>query len=652
MEYESRSAPGASYRLGRRLKSGSSSEIFETRHPVVPGAHAIKVLRTSLTDDPEAVEAFLADIHAVAALRHPNVVHVVEATALPGGPTYVVMELLEGRVLAERLASRRAIPAMEAVQITKAVAAALQAAHSRGVVHGEINPSNVFLARTEGYDQGVVKLLNFGMARLRPLGAVASLPVEAARFLSPEQAAGHVDDVDARSDQFALAALAHRMLSGSDAVKGGSVLSLIYGLVHGETAVKTPAPEVEAVIQRGLAHDKAERYETVVAFARALETAVSSSEVTAVSATGAKHPGADARTPVVASSHAMPAPQATAVGPAYAPPVPVSSAAAHARTVAAPLLNKQASGGRPAAAPAAPPPREQRERTAATDQTARRRWTFNISRLRRPIEGAAMTLLGFASTRGEQEAPAARHDPQPPRRREPERPRERERDRHRGGTAPAMQPPHRAAAAAPPPRPAAPPPTPAHSPPPPRAIVSRTPPPRAAAAAAAQWAPPPQARPAKPRTPPPRGGGYTGASLPSAISPQHQQHQAKGGNGGAAPAGGRVPGRMDSLLMEPFFDRFPSGVYHHQAAAADYDDEMPVRRRSSGVGKFLFLMLFLGASSVGVAYANGWRAPLAWRQSTIWHTLRLPDAATPPLAPAAAPGTVPGGTAKPAPAAE
>src|SRR5207237_476441 len=81
-------------------------------------------------------------------------------------------------------AGHRTIPLIEAVEIVKAAAAALQAAHSRGVVHGELNPTNVFLARVEGYDQGVVKLLNFGIARLRPVDAVVELPVAAARDLA------------------------------------------------------------------------------------------------------------------------------------------------------------------------------------------------------------------------------------------------------------------------------------------------------------------------------------------------------------------------------------------------------------------------------------------------------------------------------------
>jgi serine/threonine protein kinase len=278
LDIESRSARGETYRLGRKLKAGSTGDIFETAHPLLAGPCAIKILRPALVTNPEALEAFRSDVEAVSALRHPNIVHLIEAGSDPGMLPFVVMELLEGRTLAERLAGGRTVPLAEAVEIVKAIAAALQAAHSRGVVHGEVNPSNVFLARVEGYEQGVVKLLNFGIARLRSVDAAALLTADTTRYLSPEQAAGRAEDVDGRSDQFALATIAYRMLSGTDIFQGETAISLLYQIVH-----DTPSPAltaevgaaVEAVIRRGMAHDKWDRYETVVAFARAFESAAS-----------------------------------------------------------------------------------------------------------------------------------------------------------------------------------------------------------------------------------------------------------------------------------------------------------------------------------------------------------------------------------------
>src|SRR4051812_45064728 len=129
LEYESRSADGQTYRLGRRLKAGSTGDVFETSHPLLPGPCAIKILRRDLVDRPEALEAYRADVEAVSALRHPNIVHVIEVGSLPDVPPFVVMELLQGRLLAEHLAGHRTVPLDEAVEIVKAIAAALQAAH-------------------------------------------------------------------------------------------------------------------------------------------------------------------------------------------------------------------------------------------------------------------------------------------------------------------------------------------------------------------------------------------------------------------------------------------------------------------------------------------------------------------------------------------
>jgi serine/threonine protein kinase len=264
------------YRLGRRLESDSTGETFETSHTLIAGPCAIKILRRELTGRPDAAQAFETDLRALAQLRHPNVLHIVDvAEALEGH--LVVTERLEGRTLAERLAEQGTLPLAQAVPIIRGAAAALQAAHQIGITHGELNPRNIFLARMEGYEQGVVKLREFGIAKLRALDAAASLPVEIVRYLSPEQAAGRSGDVDGRTDQYALALIAYRMLCGSDVVDGDSVLSVLSAIVH-EQPVTAPlaevAPAVEPVIRRALARSRADRYESVVAFARALETAV------------------------------------------------------------------------------------------------------------------------------------------------------------------------------------------------------------------------------------------------------------------------------------------------------------------------------------------------------------------------------------------
>lgn len=263
---------GGWYRIGRRIESGVTGEVFEATHPRLPGPCAIKVLPPALTDRIDALPRFHADVEAVAALRHPNVLQVIEVGSRPDIPAFVVTERLDGQTLAERLGRRSRVPISQAVAIVKGVAAGLQAAHHAGVAHGALNPGSIFLARSEGYEHGIVKLLDFGIIRLCSVDTVASSPAETIRYLSPEQAAGQVDEVDVRSDQFALAAIAYLMLSGRDAYPGDSAVSVLYELVHGQPSPQRIAEggaAVEAVIRRGLARDRRHRFDSISDFAHA-----------------------------------------------------------------------------------------------------------------------------------------------------------------------------------------------------------------------------------------------------------------------------------------------------------------------------------------------------------------------------------------------
>src|SRR3954466_3002223 len=106
MDYESRISHGEAYPLGRRLSSGTSGDVFETTHPLLPGPCAIKILRPELVSSPAVFEAFRADLEAVAALGHPNIVRVIEVGARPHAPPFVVMEMLEFLPFSEQFAAQ------------------------------------------------------------------------------------------------------------------------------------------------------------------------------------------------------------------------------------------------------------------------------------------------------------------------------------------------------------------------------------------------------------------------------------------------------------------------------------------------------------------------------------------------------------------
>jgi eukaryotic-like serine/threonine-protein kinase len=290
-------APDEGFRLGAALGQ-SDGEVYETRHPRLPGRFAIKLLKGGAGASPEAIESFRTDLERIATLRHPNIVEVLEVGAMSDGTPVMIMERLDGQTLAERMGRRKTMPLPEVLPIIRGIATGLEAAHRLGVVHREIRPDNVFLADVAGYDQGFVKLLDFGVAHLSWQGSLTRfnethLSAEWARYLAPEQAEGRLDDVDGRTDQFALAAVAYRLASGQDPFPGGELVSVLERV---KTARPLPLagiiacdPRVDDVLGRALARVQSQRFESVLAFVKALEE-VAGASVAAPAAAVARRP--------------------------------------------------------------------------------------------------------------------------------------------------------------------------------------------------------------------------------------------------------------------------------------------------------------------------------------------------------------------------
>lgn len=199
-------APAPGERIGRfevrrEIGRGGFGAVYEAYDPELGRAVALKAIRPGRSRAELAASWIRAEAEAVARLHHPNVVtlHEVETA----GP-YLVMELLEGETLAERL-SRGPLPPREALGIAEQIAAGLAHAHARGVLHRDLKPSNVFLC-----DDGGVKLLDFGLAHL--LGQPRSPGAGTPAYMAPEQARG--DEVDARADIYSAGVILEEMLTG------------------------------------------------------------------------------------------------------------------------------------------------------------------------------------------------------------------------------------------------------------------------------------------------------------------------------------------------------------------------------------------------------------------------------------------------------
>jgi serine/threonine protein kinase len=267
------------YETGSRL-GASPGEVYEATHARLPGRFAIKFLPRARGAETRAIEDFQAEAEQVSVLRHPNIVEVLELGVMPDGTPILVMEHLAGRTLEEMLVNRGAMSLGEALPIIRGIATGLEAAHNVGVVHREVRPDNVFVATITGYEQGFVKLLDFAVSRLNAGPTPGSnVNATAARYLAPEQARGHLSEVDARTDQYALAAIAYRLLSGTDAYAGNDVISVLYRVLNEAprplTALARVDTAVDAVIRKAMSRDKRLRFDSVFVFAKALEDAAS-----------------------------------------------------------------------------------------------------------------------------------------------------------------------------------------------------------------------------------------------------------------------------------------------------------------------------------------------------------------------------------------
>ncbi|HEY4185878.1 MAG TPA: serine/threonine-protein kinase, partial [Polyangia bacterium] len=277
-------APGTvlqgTYRIARRIAEGGCGEIYLADHLRLPGRVAIKVLHHGLERSAEVLSRFRQEAEITATLRHPHIVQVLDFNVTDQGFPYLVMELLEGQSLARRIADAGALPPPTAVDIIDQIAQALSAAHLRGIVHRDLKPDNIILLSGDGV-KDFVKVLDFGISqaswrpRLTNSAEVAGTP----QYMAPEQACGQRDAIDARTDQFSLAAIAYTLLTGHEPFQADDPIAILYQVVHADPtppAALLPrlGPAIDAVVMRGLSKQSAERFPDVMSFVRALRHAI------------------------------------------------------------------------------------------------------------------------------------------------------------------------------------------------------------------------------------------------------------------------------------------------------------------------------------------------------------------------------------------
>jgi serine/threonine-protein kinase len=208
----------------RKIGGGGSTAVFLAREPALQRLVAIKVLRPHLTDEEKTRERFMREVRSIARISHPNVVSLFRIGTVLDGVPYVVMQYVRGESLAERLAKGGPLELEGGREVIRAIASALEAAHERGILHRDLNPTNVLLEEVTGQtyltDFGLALLMGdaaTGSSRLTTKGHV----VGNLRYLSPEQIRG--DEPDEKADLWGLGILAWETLVGRGPFDTGSV---------------------------------------------------------------------------------------------------------------------------------------------------------------------------------------------------------------------------------------------------------------------------------------------------------------------------------------------------------------------------------------------------------------------------------------------
>jgi Tol biopolymer transport system component len=266
------------YEVVSRIGGGGMGEVFRARDTRLDRTVAIKILPAEYADNAELRTRFEREARAISQINHPNIC-ALHDVGRAEGVEYLVLEFLDGETLTDRIA-KGPLPIADVLRFGSQIASALACAHRAGIVHRDLKPGNVMITKSGA------KLLDFGIARSspappsddeetqhKPLTQVGTV-LGTFQYMSPEQVAG--EEVDARSDIFALGAVLYEMLTGARAFEGKSRTSVAAAVLAGSPRSAsglrpTTPPALEHVIAKCLASEREERWESAADVASELE---------------------------------------------------------------------------------------------------------------------------------------------------------------------------------------------------------------------------------------------------------------------------------------------------------------------------------------------------------------------------------------------
>jgi class 3 adenylate cyclase len=276
------------FRIERRLGAGGMGEVYLARDEARGRLVALKILHRHMADNLTMVNRFRREARIMRELSNQHAVTIHDFGQTDDGALYLAMEYLEGETLSALLERQGTLVPKRVLEIALDLLDVLADAHRIGIVHRDLKPQNIFLTKKPGADAPVVKLLDFGIAKLQhqetadltATGAIWGTP----KYMSPEQARAR--PIDRRSDLYSLGVLMYKALTGVHPIDGQSPSEIIYALIH--TTPDAPGkrrpdlgipPELGRVVMRALEKEPEARYQSAVEMAEDLRAIASETEV-------------------------------------------------------------------------------------------------------------------------------------------------------------------------------------------------------------------------------------------------------------------------------------------------------------------------------------------------------------------------------------